>query len=295
MKRMVMVMVIAELFPLLFVAISVGLVWLFRKRTARRSPINTKLINLPGEQLRQRMATLDERLSEGFLFCAMAGLFLPFMWMINRLPASLPVFQWRDLTEAVVSGAMFAYGTYVVMKTAKARAKVSQGYKAELATAQHLNEYVSKGCMVFHDVPGDNFNLDHVVISPHAVYVFETKSRMKPLDKSERSFKVRYDGCWLHFPEWRESEPLKQADDAARWLSQYLKSATGLHVPVMPVLALPGWWVDDAQAPREARVRVVNGKNPTFLLGERSATRLDDGERRLLARAIWLRYPDLSV
>jgi hypothetical protein len=37
------------------------------------------------------------------------------------------------------------------------------GYDAELAVGQELDKLMREGAWVFHDVPGENFNIDHVV------------------------------------------------------------------------------------------------------------------------------------
>jgi hypothetical protein len=45
---------------------------------------------------------------------------------------------------------------------------------------QFLERLRDDGARVFHDVPGEGFNLDHVVISPHGLCAIETKTYSKP-------------------------------------------------------------------------------------------------------------------
>ena len=37
-----------------------------------------------------------------------------------------------------------------------------------------------RGAYVFHDVPADNFNIDHVVVSGQGIFAVETKGFTKP-------------------------------------------------------------------------------------------------------------------
>ena len=46
--------------------------------------------------------------------------------------------------------------------------------------AEVLDGLRAKGCAVFHDIVEGGFNVDHVVISPHGIYVIETKTLRKP-------------------------------------------------------------------------------------------------------------------
>ncbi|MBW8313141.1 MAG: NERD domain-containing protein [Rhizobium sp.] len=58
--------------------------------------------------------------------------------------------------------------------------KFRQGPAAELATAQCLSQVMIEGGLDFHDIPGEGFNIDHVVIGKGAVLAVETRSRKKP-------------------------------------------------------------------------------------------------------------------
>lgn len=83
---------------------------------------------------------------------------------------------------------------------------------------------------MFHDVPGDGFNIDHVVLSPLGFYTIETKTQSKPARGSPRiqlkAESVLVDG---HRPD---RDPLVQAKASARWLGQLLEESTGKHFPV---------------------------------------------------------------
>src|SRR5690606_9303397 len=60
------------------------------------------------------------------------------------------------------------------------RERAHDGLLAERITGMQLNRLVAEGCRVLHDVPAPDFNIDHVVVAPGAVYAVETKSFRKP-------------------------------------------------------------------------------------------------------------------
>ncbi len=123
--------------------------------------------------------------------------------------------------------------------------KLSLGLDAELAVGQELDQLMREGATVFHDLPGEKFNIDHVVIAPQGVFAVETKGYAKPnRGGGPAEAKVVFDGRVLALPDWSSSKPIDQAARQAKWLSNWLTSATGESVRVAPVLALPGWYVE---------------------------------------------------
>jgi hypothetical protein len=63
--------------------------------------------------------------------------------------------------------------------------------------------------------------------------------------------------------EWKTKEPLEQAERQAQWLAKWATSAIGDLVTVVPVLALPGWFV---QQTGRSPVQVYSGRALSSLL-----------------------------
>ena len=61
----------------------------------------------------------------------------------------------------------------------------------ERAVGQTLEALRRKGYRVFHDLIGEGFNLDHVIISEHGVFSVETKTYSKP---AKGGCKIIYNG-----------------------------------------------------------------------------------------------------
>ena len=142
--------------------------------------------------------------------------------------------------------------------------KLRLGLDAEVAVGQELDQLMLQGAPVFHDVPADGFNVDHVVVATQGVFAIETKGYSKRNDLSGNArARVRFDGKRLEFPGWSTDEPLLQAERQSKWLSQWLSKATGGSITVIPVLALPGWFVERSAI---GSVEIYSGKELGRLL-----------------------------
>ncbi len=139
------------------------------------------------------------------------------------------------------------------------RANYQLGFEGERFVSEELSGLAAAGFQIYHDVPFDGYNLDHVLVGRQGVFLVETKTRRKPVNEAGGiNYHVEYDGECLRWPMGRDVLDLAQASDNARTLSQWLTSAVGERVWVVPILTLPGWMVD--RTTNKARVQVLNPK-----------------------------------
>jgi len=90
-------------------------------------------------------------------------------------------------------------------------------------------------------LPGDGFNLDHVVISTHGICAVETKTRTKPSPRA----RVVVDGDSLTVAGYTpDRNPIAQAASAASWLERRLQESTGKRFFVRGVVVFPQWYVE---------------------------------------------------
>ena len=258
-----------------FFALAIGSLAVARRvqRRERRTPLTRDLLRNPGESLREQVDDLGLDLS-----------FYPLMLIAVPLLVGMQLLlQSRATQQAITPRMLIPYAIALVgftlflmvklVRTWRKRHRLRLGLECEMAVGQELNQLMLLGCRVYHDFPAEGFNIDHVVIGPAGVYAVETKGRAKP-DKgggTEEALVV-YDGKRLQFPSWSETEPIAQAKRQAQWLAQWLKSAVGEPVPVLPALALPGWFVER----KERDMVVFNSKNPGFLATPRGERVLSD-------------------
>lgn len=273
------------------------LVWRYLfERDRRRSPLNFKLLSLPGDRLRQQIAEEDEALSEAAAMAVMVGPILLMSWLVARMSRVIKGWEdvqlgWGDATFAVAAILMLVWAARKFVVHGRRRRTYRQGLEAELATAQNLTSLIAEGCMVFHDFPADKFNIDHIVIGPSAVFAIETKSRKKPSDGGRGAARVGYDGKLLKFPTHGETQPIEQARRQAKWLEQFLASGAGDPVKVIPVVALPGWYVELSKEGSRGDVIVNNCRNPAFILSPGFGPPLEASLRKRIAHALTERYP----
>ena len=142
----------------------------------------------------------------------------------------------------VIASALAAIKSFRGFKEAQ---NIRLGLRGEQAVAESLGEAAGSGFRAFHDLPGgDNWNIDHVAVGTHGVFLIETKARRKRVgNNGQPAHEVVFDGAALQFPRHRETEPIEQAKRNAAWLSNYLTKKTGEPVRVEPLVVLPGWFV----------------------------------------------------
>jgi hypothetical protein len=111
---------------------------------------------------------------------------------------------------------------------------------------------------VFHDVPGEGGNIDHVIISTRGIYTIETKTRSKP---AKGECKVLYDGDTVSVNRGpADPGPIIQAKAQAAQLKRLLREITGRRLPVRPVVVFPGWYVEPTEHARSSDVWVLSPK-----------------------------------
>lgn len=247
-----------------------------RARARRRSPIGIDLLRGPGHTLREQ---LDDATND-----MMADCFVLMVMPLLLLAVSLAQGHVRGVPEMMRLAPLYALltlGFVVVMvrklwKAGERLDNLKAGYDAELAVGQELDRLMRQGAAVFHDIPADNFNIDHVVVSSAGVFAVETKGYTKPKQGRGRpDATVVFDGNSLKFPMWTTREPLEQAERQAAWLTTWVSSAVGTRILVLPVLALPGWFVERTG---RCAVRVFNGKELAGLLASHGTQALSAQE-----------------
>ena len=284
--------------PMAFAASFVALYIWWVKRDKRRSPLYGKLHHNPGEQLRARISDHDDEMLLAVMTMFLVGPTFMLGWALQFVPWQQVNFGIGEALFVLVAMGMFGWGLRSFIRHAGARRKAREGLAAERMTAQELNRLIGSGCQVLHDVPGEGFNLDHVVVSPRGVFMVETKSFKKPPKAGDdRHYKVQYDGKALRFPDWSTDKPIAQARKQAQWLARYLRTATNQQIPVIPTVALPGWWIDMVQGSASADVRVFTpmGRGAQFMLDLNQQPALDPSVRALIAQALVLRYPNAET
>ena len=190
--------------------------------------------------------SLDEEIQKTrmdlILFTVMGALLLSYAikeflsWYLNSLPNVISV-----IFIVFLAIGYFIFLVIKVPRQSKRLRNMQLGLAGERAVGHLLEELRAQGCVVFHDIVGNQFNIDHVVISNKGILVIETKTLSKP---KQGHAEIQFDGRSIKvMGREMERNPITQATAGARWLQKNLFESTGSKFPVTPVIVFPGWFV----------------------------------------------------
>lgn len=218
----------------------------------KRSPIKEPPLRTPGQSLDEQIVKLqtDDFGYYATIICAMVGVIM-YEWEC-WFTKSRPEPYILSTMGLVVIG----FCTMRLRKLGKRIAQLKLGRDGERTVAEALEEVKKDGSVVYHDIVGSGFNIDHVIVSRHGVVTVETKTRTKAGAET-----VTFDGSAIrvdhHSPD---RDPIVQATAEARWLRSMLKESTGKDYPVRPAVVFPGWFVEAELGAKGSRVWVLNPK-----------------------------------
>ena len=229
-----------------------------------KSPIKNLPVRQPGQSTREKFANLfDDEIMPYFLVVT-ALLILAIGEWVRYLSKSPPQ-PWLMSIFAVIAILVLIRK---IQKTIPLARQLRLGAIGEEAVGQFLDEKMRPmGFQVFHDVLGDKFNVDHIVVGPSGVFAVETKTCSKPV-KGECI--VKYDGEKITVNGMTpDRNPVVQAICEAKWVSELLEQSTGRRFFVQPVVVYPGWYVESTSP--HADVWVLNATAvPTFIKNTRN-------------------------
>jgi hypothetical protein len=244
------------------------------KKASSKSPLREPPLRLPGQSIDEQInRLLNEKQLNYALFAF--GVFLLAVGAWIQVLTGSQLNPWLFSAVAVL---VIGYCAFRIRQTGNEVRRLRLGRDGERAVAEQLDILKGQGAIVFHDLIGDGFNLDHVVLSSQGVFVVETKTHSKPVKGSPT---VTFDGKTLLINGFEpERDPVTQAEGNARWLAQILRASTGKEFAVRPVVLFPGWFVEPF--PKGSSVWVLNPQAlPSFIQHE--PTRIVESDLHLAA------------
>ena len=147
----------------------------FERKKNRFSPFTERMLRSPGYTLNQKLQDLSDDLLAPVL---MVG-FIPIIYALFFLGKDIPT----QLIGGVITLTLMGYAFYKIRKIFTESQKIKLGMYGEIYTGQELNYLMQKGAWVYHDIPYQYGNIDHIIISKAGVFAVETKAVRKPLSK----------------------------------------------------------------------------------------------------------------
>ena len=206
-----------------------------------RNPLRT-----PGQSLEEHRQGLIDKAVEDYLGAVVLGCFAAGAWIKVWLPSVLGVWLPSVLGAwalTILAAIVVARAMLKIRSSSKEASSYKLGHQGEVAVGQYLERMREDGAQVFHDLQGDGFNVDHVVVCSKGILVIETKTWSKP---ESGAAKITYDGTILRkngMPV--KDDPVTQVKAASNYVSGILKESTGKRFQTQPMLTFPGWYVDN--------------------------------------------------
>jgi Nuclease-related domain len=209
-----------------------------------RSPIKAPPLRLPGQSLTEERALLLEDKVVLPLILIGALIFMACLEWWRYFYPSKP----NPLVVTLLAIIGIVFFAWRILGVRQRMRQLKQGIVGERAVGQFLESLREKKYRVFHDIVGDNFNIDHVLIGPAGVFTVETKTWSKPVRGDAI---VKFDGEHITvFNKEPDRDPVIQAKAQATWLRTLLKESTGREYLVRPVIVFPGWFVESTSVSR---------------------------------------------
>ena len=225
----------------------------------RRSPLTKSMLRSPGESLRNEIDELEVD-HRAFLMLALS---FPFIVLSFGLSQALfiDLSLWHWILYAAATIAVFVFWTLRKMYAIKEKIRnCTLGMEGEIATGQELNQLMLHGCRVFHDLPSEYGNIDHIVVSQSGVFSVETKTLSKENESGSHKATIDFTKNMVQFSDRKWRLPIDQLETNSRWLSQYLTNSTGMEVKAESILALPGYYIEKRIG--KGKVLVINPTKP---------------------------------
>jgi hypothetical protein len=208
-----------------------------KEKRQNRSSLKEKILRRPGQSMQREMDRIvEDKVLPLISFTTAIGVVACYEWL--RWFLNLPPHPYFYTALALP---LMGYCVYVYFSQRKRLERLRLGRDGERIVGQSLEHLRSTGCLVYHDIVGDGFNIDHVVVSPHGLFVIETKTYSKPAHGTPEA---TFDGDRL-VVNGREHDRsgVQQVRALGRWLRDQLLETTGKRFPVRGVVLLPEWFV----------------------------------------------------
>jgi hypothetical protein len=275
--------ILAELGYILLLFIPpAGVIFTFYRRQKREkseaeAPFDEMRRRPAGESSRLQVERLNEQIEPWLMMLVVAPVVLALCLTLTKPSVTTTIILF--LFCAVIS----AVAQRRLQPLVKERAGYRLGYHGERYVAEELNQLMADGFRVFHDMPFEKYNIDHVVVGPSGVFAIETKAKRKKVKHGKGRHKVIFDGTRLEFPGGWNTDWLDQARLNAKTLSEWLRSSSAEPISAESILTIPGWWIEPKGT---ADVHVLNPKQIPGLIRSLPQNALNAGQIQRIAHQL---------
>ena len=232
------------------------------------NPLKGKPLRQAGQSIQEQInKIIDDDLMEFVYFTAALFALMAYEWA-RYFKESPP----HPILSTVIFLTVLGITLYKFIKNKRILAALKQGRDGEKVVGEYLERLRQDGCIVYHDIVGDKFNLDHVVLSTKGIFIIETKTYSKPKGPEA---KVHFDGTHLNIDSiGNKDDVLIQVEAESIWLKEILKESTGKNFSIKPVVLFPGWFIESEN---KFNTWVLNPKAfPAFIQNQQESISSED-------------------
>jgi hypothetical protein len=245
------------------------------KKSRTRSPLKASPLRVPGQSVEEEREKLlsdlqDQWLLQTLFFVLLAALEW-YRYYMDMKPS-----PWLLTAFAILIAMLAAWRVSRVRPRLRSLRLARDG---ERVVGQFLERFREQGYQVFHDLVGEGFNVDHLLIGPAGVFTIETKTWSKPI---RGPAEIYFDGEKITVGNRApDRDPIVQARAQANWIRELLQESAGKQAFVRPVIVFPGWYISSPSGASKD-IWVLEPKAlPGFL--QQELVRLSDTDIRLFA------------
>lgn len=195
------------------------------------SAVPDKLLRLAGQSLREEYERLfDDRFVAFFVIMIAFWMVCIVAW-VQKIAGQNPDPRFWTLLALFVT----AYGGFQIFRLRPQLRRLRYGELGERRVADAFDRIRAKGFSIFHDLPANGFNVNHVVVGPSGIYAIETKVR-----HGADTIRYQSDNELLLGEKINDNPALRQVRAAAHAVHEQLKQNLHEAYWVKPVLVFVG-------------------------------------------------------
>ncbi len=239
------------------------------KPISKKSPLKANPLRNPGQSLDEEINKLwdDKGIFYLFYIIGFVGIAVGdwFRWLTQK-----PV---NPVLSTILAIIVLVFSSYKLYGIKQKSNQLKMARDGEKIVGQHLDNLREEGARILHDIKGENFNVDHIVLSEHGIFVVDTKTHRKPT-KGEANVRVHNDEVYVNNYKVGRN-PIKQSRALTKWVQDLLLETTGKKFPVQGVVVFPGWFVEKMYGKDD--IWVLNPKAlPTFIRNSKHKIQIED-------------------
>jgi Nuclease-related domain len=249
------------------------------QKSLRKSPLKDKPLRNPGQSVQQEIEKVyDSEFLEPLVLMVITLCMAFTAWLQYFLKAP-------PLVMATISTLFFLGSSlYFLRKFRIGKKKISNlklARDGEKTIAEYLEELRADGCHILHDLPGKNFNIDHIIVSARGIFAVETKTRSKSTEKDEV---IVFNGQTIKIGDFETFEITKQAEAERVSLKKIIEEATGKTLPVKSIVTFPGWFVKTTGRDKNGSLFVFNPNYFATFVKKQPKTLSDDEVKQVVSQ-----------